>query len=435
MFVPHGRPLDEIADEITTLSAHLNAATARFLRLIAEFDERQGWGPWGAKSCADWLAWRCSLSIGTAREHVRVAHRLADLPLVGAAFDAGELSFSQARALTRIDQVDKEAELLGLARASTAAQLEQIVRSYRRVGRSKAVKTYRERRLAIIYDEDGSARITGRLSAEEAAVIERALDRAMTELMRTPDSALETEDFGGELDLSDADPADTAAASRIDALVRVCDGFLAGANGTRTGGDRHQVVVHVDASKEAATVVGGGALADSTLERLCCDASVLALLEKDGKPLDVGRKTRSIPPSIRRALDRRDKGCRFPGCPQRLHVDAHHIEHWIDGGKTCVDNLVQLCRHHHTLVHEGGFVVGLDNQRRLVFRTPSGRRLRAAPPPRRGNPGCLADDHSSAGLRIDARTATCGWSGEPLDLPLAVEAMIDIAPLWDAPRT
>src|SRR3989442_1033352 len=95
--------IDELGEEIATLAAHVHAAMCRWLCLVAEFDGREGWAAWGCRSCAEWISWRCSIAPGAAREHVRVARRLADLPLVRAAFARGELSYSKVRALTRVE--------------------------------------------------------------------------------------------------------------------------------------------------------------------------------------------------------------------------------------------------------------------------------------------------------------------------------------------
>ena len=98
-----------------------------------------------------------------------------------------------------------------------------------------------------------------------------------------------------------------------------------------------------------------------------------------GSVLDVGRKTRTIPPALRRALDARDRGCRFPACGLRF-TDAHHIVHWADGGETTLGNTILLCRAHHRRVHEGGYRVCRDRNGQIVFFTPKGRALFEAPP-------------------------------------------------------
>ncbi|MGH8175688.1 MAG: DUF222 domain-containing protein, partial [Steroidobacter sp.] len=152
----------------------------------------------------------------------------------------------------------------------------------------------------------------------------------------------------------------TRSMKRADALGVMAEGFLKSGEETMTGGDRCQIVVHVDAETLRESTAGrceiedGPSLAAETVRRLACDASIVAIIENEhGEPLNVGRKTRSIPPALRRALNARDGGCRFPGCTHKLYVDAHHIEHWAHGGETKPSNLVTLCKLHHRKVHEG----------------------------------------------------------------------------------
>src|SRR5579884_2810878 len=130
---PRELSLDELKDELASWTAHLSAGMCRWLELVAEFDRRGGWAESGVGSCAEWLAWRCALAPRAAREHVRVARRLSELPRIHACFARGELSYAKARALTRVATPENESELLELARVMTAAQLERAVRSYRRV--------------------------------------------------------------------------------------------------------------------------------------------------------------------------------------------------------------------------------------------------------------------------------------------------------------
>ena len=213
----------------------------------------------------------------------------------------------------------------------------------------------------------------------------------------------------------------------------MADTMLAAGPAARTGGDRHQVVVHVDAAVLAGTpgaagcceLADGTPLAPETARRLACDASIVALTERGGRTLDVGRKTRSIPPSLRRALAARDRGCRFPGC-DRARVDAHHIHHWARGGGTSLDNLVHLCRHHHGLVHEGGFTVERRPGGEILFRRPDGRRIApcpAAPPGRVAAMRTRGIDHDACVQR----------STERMDLAYAVDAMLEIAPPGRSP--
>ena len=153
-----------------------------------------------------------------------------------------------------------------------------------------------------------------------------------------------------------------------------------------------------------------------TSQRLACDASLVRMRhDVDGAVLDVGRKTRTIPPSIRRALAARETGCRFPGCTSR-RCDAHHIAHWADGGATSLDNLVLLCRRHHRAVHEGGFAViaGLDGA--LAFLRPDGAPLQVVPAASFDLPGAHPGLPSVAG-----KLPT--WDGTRFDLPWAIDVI------------
>ncbi|MGH2743704.1 MAG: HNH endonuclease signature motif containing protein [Thermoleophilaceae bacterium] len=137
----------------------------------------------------------------------------------------------------------------------------------------------------------------------------------------------------------------------------------------------------------------------------------MRILERDGRPLSVGRKSRSVPPALRRALQSRDGGCRFPGCCERRFVDAHHIAHWARGGPTDLSNLVQLCRHHHRLLHEGGYQIERRSRGGLVFRRPDGRRLAARPVSGRGDHREPARQNARRSLSITPATCVPNWDG------------------------
>lgn len=390
---------EKLEAEVATLASHVYAGTCRWLELVGELDRRGGWAERGCVSCAEWLAWRCALTPRSAREHVRVARCLPELPLIHAAFAHGELSYAKVRALTRVATAESEEELLELARACTAAQLERTVRAYRRVTTEEAREQQEDARLDVFWAADGSLEIHGRLASEDGALLLRALDAMRDTLPRQA---------GGS-----AEPRPARQASNAEALVAVADASLAGSTGDRSGGERYQVVVHADEAALShdgdggADLDDGSAVAPETARRLACDASVVRN----------GRKTRTISPALRRALRARDRICRFPGCENRRFLDAHHVHHWARGGPTTLDNLVLLCRRHHRLVHEGGF--GLD--RRGRFYDPRGRPLRVVPPRPRGDPDELVE--RNGGLAIDGRTCESG-AGERLDLGLAVEFLI-----------
>ena len=431
--------LDRLADEITTLAAHISAATCQWLLLLAEFDRRDGWWNTGAKSCAHWVAWMCSMSAGAAREHVRVARRLEELPLIREAFARGELSYSKVRALTRVQNVHDEEQLLNYGRAASASQLDRIVSAYRGVVASDAERSYDRRCLWVEPQDDGSVLIKGRVPAEDGALLMKALDAAHEELRasaKAPAAGNEGVPAGTEAGLpEEARVPQDFITGNVEALVLLADSFLASGPRERSGGDRCQVVVHIDAETLCTTAAEGSCETDEGVglavesgRRLACDASIVSMIHRNGKPLSVGRKTRSIPPALRRALRRRDDGCQFPGCHQRRCVDAHHIEHWAHGGKTEISNLVTLCRFHHRLVHEGGFTVVRGTGGLLEFRTPYGECLTRSPRRARGDHAEVARRNRRRGVEVGP--ATCRpLDGRPFDLGMAVDGMLAAAPV------
>ena len=424
------RDLSVLADEITELAAHLNAATYRLLTLIAEFDQRAGWSGAGLKSCAHWLNWKCGIALGAAREKVRVAHALQNLPLTSAALRGGRISYSKVRAMTRVATPQNEDYLLMIADHGTASHVERLVRNYRKVKRCEALerdnRLHGSRELNWYTDDDGSVVLKGRLSPEQGARILQALDAALGAIREEQRNAAED------------DSAETPiAAHRADALERIADGYLASDQTAVNGGDRCTIHIHTSmstlqedgdgAQSEFAT---GGHVSAEASRRLACDCGVVHWLEDDSghlqeSTLDIGRRSRSIPPAIRRALDRRDGGCRFPGCTTRHHVDAHHIRHWADGGETRLDNLLLLCRHHHRLVHEGGYDLELDISGEPVFTSPQGGVIPSGPETRfSGNVFALTTANRRDGDDIGPRTLVPRWQGEKMDDGMAVEGLL-----------
>src|SRR3954447_2750815 len=163
------RPLPELAAEITAGVVRLAAATAAWLRLVAEFDRREGWTGIGIASCAQWLAWQCGLSPGTAREHVRVARALTGLPLIAAAFAAGRISYAKVRAVTRVADASCEADLLELALSTTASQVERTVRAWRRSEAADTETLAARQRFDTWWDDDGMLVVRARLTPEDGA--------------------------------------------------------------------------------------------------------------------------------------------------------------------------------------------------------------------------------------------------------------------------
>jgi hypothetical protein len=423
--------LEALEEEVAVLAAHLHAGEHRFLTLVGEFDRLKGWELAGHRTCAHWLSFRTGIDVGACRERVRAARALAGLPRTSESMQRGELSFSQVRALTRVATAENEEDLLDLARGTTTAQLERMVRAWKLGSREAEVDRDRvrheSRALSMFPDEDGMVEVRGRLTPEAGALLMRAVEAASDALFREKGPV-----EGVSAETSASDPAQR----RADALGLVAEralaaGFSEGAPLSGTRAERYQVVLHVDS--ETLNEEGGG-LGRSELEngtrvsaetsrRLSCDASVVGIAHgRDGAILDVGRRTRTIPPSLRRALEARDGGCRFPGCGLRF-TDAHHVKHWADGGETKLENLLLLCSHHHRLVHDLGWKVewwGRGVDRHPAFLDPRGQvHMNTRPPaPAIGRDAveALVEQTTARGAEPGFYTAGARWKRER-DIP------------------
>ena len=410
--------IQKIAEEICTLTGHINAATHRWLMLIAEFDRRAGWSDSVTQSCAHWLNWKCGIALGAAREKVRVARALEKLPKVSAAMERGGLSYSKVREITRIGNAANEDYLLRIAEHGTASHVERLVRAYRRCQEaeelSREARQQQNRSVMYRYDDDGSLVLTCRLPAEVGEKVMKAIDVALEQVPRN---------------LTVDVPAGTRpevvpfAARRADALDLVVESFLTHQMMEMAGGDRHQIVVHVaqetlkDRSAGCCRFEDGPSMAAETARRFACDASVVEMTEdEDGEPLNVGRKTRTISAPLRRLLKARDKGCRFPGCANARYIDAHHIHHWANGGETKPSNLLSLCRFHHRAVHEGGIRIERLDDGAFRFVRPDGDAIDARTEQPPGDPTQMP-----TGAQVNK------WRGEHMDLGLAVDILVQLA--------
>jgi len=422
--------LDRLGDEIAELSAHLEAAAARLLDLIRAFDARGGWNT-GFRSCAAWLSWRVGLDLGAARERVRVARALGTLPLLARALACGELSYAKVRALSRVATPETEARLLAVGRAGTAAQVERIVRGWRQVDRQaearETARRHASRALHVHQDEDGMVIVRGRLEPEVGALLMQALAAAREMLYQR------TRHAEGAAPAEPSAEAPSLAQQQADALALLAETALHQGLDPGAPGERYQVVVHVDASALAdpeqpgqSVLEDGGGVSAEMSRRLACDARrVVMRHDEEGRLLEVGARTRTIPPAVRRALDHRDRGCRFPGCGMRF-TQGHHLRHWAQGGLTTLSNLALLCRRHHRAVHEEGYQVERQPDGALRFRRPDGRLLPEVPASAAvpADPvGALRARHEVQGLRVHARTACAGWLGERLDVGWAIDVL------------
>ncbi|MBK7193432.1 MAG: DUF222 domain-containing protein [Myxococcales bacterium] len=444
----------------------LDAAMHRLLADLREFDAAGYWADAGATSCASWLAWRVGWDPGTAREHVRVARALGALPRVDAALRAGRLSYSKVRAITRVATPATEAALLDDASRTTAAQLELICRklhAVQRLGGQSARDVAARRTVSRRERDDGMAVIEAVLPADEAAVVWAAIERAATE--REPIGAVADEPkatadagalagAGAATDVSAGTPQTCVKAApvrRVDGLVAMAQAVLRG-----DAPSRAPIEVVLTISRDALASVGDGgvaaeasagtiatasrpsdasgspaigcfadgtAVSAETARRLACDCGVVAMTtDAAGNPLSVGRRTRSIPAAIARALARRDATCRFPGCTNHRFLAGHHLTHWIHGGETALANLCRLCPTHHRYVHEHGYRVELRDGEPVFFHR--GREVHAEPPRPRAIDAPRAWSAiraANADVAIDATTGQCAWDGLPIDYGLVVD--------------
>jgi hypothetical protein len=406
--------LDRLGDEIAELSAHLEAATARLLDRIREFDAREGWNN-GFRSCAAWLSWRVGLDPGAARERVRVARALGALPRLADALARGEISYAKVRAVTRVATPATEERLLAVAQAGTAEHVERIVRGWRRVDRQaelrETTRQHASRALHVYQDEDGTVVIRGRLTPEAGTMLLRALEAARATLYpRSARSGGQPEGVSAETPSIQQQQADALALLAETALHHEID--------PGAPGERYQVIVHVDADVLAdadqpgqCVMEDGARVSAETSQRLACDASrVVMRHDADGRIVEIGVRTRTIPPALRRALHHRDRGCRFPGCAVRV-AEGHHIRHWARGGPTTLSNLAMLCRRHHRAVHEEGFQIERRSDGAFSFYRPNGWLIPDVPAPTalpRDPMGVLQEANVARGVQVAPHTITPG---------------------------
>jgi len=346
------------------------------------------------------------------------------LPKVSKAFEQGRISYSKARAITRVATDENEAFLLQIALGGTASHLDKLVRheDRRRRVAARQIDPYEQRDIEWFEGDDGCVVFKVRLPAEEATRVIKAIE------------ACRDRDFG------DGVPAGTGSEEgeaticqrRADALVALADDWLSGERSHSSSADTHQVVLHVPAgtSDEPLRLDEDGAVSMAAAKRICCDAGIVPMLEDaEGRVLDVGRKTRVISPALRRALNKRDAHtCRFPGCTHTRYLHGHHIVHWADGGKTSLDNLVLLCSHHHRLVHDGGFGCVIKDGE-IVFTTPDGAVLPKAMP-LAGLDELSESAHTFeldlADHAIDKDTCLPNYYGDPMDYDLALHRLAEL---------
>ena len=317
---------ERLEDEITTLAGHLNAANYRLIKLLDEFDRRDGWCGVGIRSLAHWLNFKCGIGKLAAREKVRVARALRDLPKIDAAFERGEISYSKVRAMTRAATPENEAFLLEIARHGTADHMERLVRAYRRHGdvlEASKIEPGRRRegRFWCYEEDDGTMAFGGRLPLEQGRLLEKAIDAMVAESERDAAPEVEAEEQEGVSAETPAPASDTdsvsaetpdRAVNRATALARIAEHYIATGGGrarSLAGHEACQVFVHVNANDaHPDNRINGGHtthtddrrwIAPDVARQLACDAALTTVLENDrGEVLNVGRRSRTVPRRI-----------------------------------------------------------------------------------------------------------------------------------------
>jgi hypothetical protein len=384
-----GLPDSALAARMRRLAQARAMLDAVLVEQVAAFDARAAARYDGQTSTQAWLRSRLRLG-GDAAALVRVARQLAGLPQVAKTFAAGEISLEHASAIAQLASTvgagavaDYQPALLELARAAEPAKLRIACAHLRQLldpgaDQDEAARQRRARYLAAARTVDGMVHLQGLLDPATGETVLTALAAAMPVPAAYEDR--------------------TAGQRRADALGDLCRQFLAGGQASRGGGLPPQVNVTVSLATlrqqqqcqphppglgDVPVLAGGQPVTAETARRVACDAGVIpVVLGADSEPLDIGRHSRVVPAGLRRALHLRDGGCRFAGCDRPAGwCDAHHIRHWADGGETSLANLVLLCAHHHTLIHEGWRLSG-DPAGTLRFQRPDRTRLDLTSEPR-----------------------------------------------------
>ena len=371
----------ELQHRIGVLAARIHAATAELVQLSAELDSDGAWAESGMRSCAHWLSINIGVDVYTGGEMMRAGHALEELPVLRAAFAEGRLSFDKIRAVTKVAVPDDEDMWTLLALHASGAQLNRICRGVRRAldvnDPRRAGDALLNRGLRVWWRDDGMLELMAVLPQEDGAVVMAAIEAAAhvvaAEQRRVP--AHDQPDLAAD--------RRTQPMLRADALLRVCEAWVAADAATPVVAPTTQVVVHVDSDVLSGQASGGRSriengpwISPAAVRWLSCDADVVRVTERDGLPIDVGRVRRLITPRIRLAMQCRDEGCRYPGCSvPAARTDGHHVRHWHDGGLTNLDNLVSLCRFHHRRHHEGRFEIRREPSGDFTFTASNGKPL------------------------------------------------------------
>lgn len=366
----HDRAADLLSGRLAVLAGQLNLINAQITEVVTEALDRGLWQQGGVRTPAQFVAWQLGVSPERARDIVKVARARADFPTVVGAFDQGELSVEQVAAAVNAPAWADD-QIIDIVRISTVDKLR---------------KQMRERNFEWAPQEH----MDGDGPSDECATDEPATE---------PARPVDTVSFGtdgdgrwrirGNFDVITGRQIEAALTERRDALFpddegvtwadafRDCFERSLDAVESPARRDRYRTWLHLDVSEGAATTTDGWRIPLALADQVLCDGIVQPVWESDGVPFSVGRSQRIVPDRTRRMVERRDRGCRVPGCTAHRFVEIHHIIHWLDGGPTDTWNLVSVCPRHHKLHHQGelGIAGNADDEHGLVFTDRSGREI------------------------------------------------------------
>ena len=417
----------QVKDRLSIWAGRVAAGEARMLAYIGELDARRAWVEDGIGTCQAWLSWRLGMGPSAAYERLRVARALRGLPLVFAAFQAGRVSYSQVRALTRMPIEGDEQSYLELAHHASGAQLERLAGGMRRAAgyaederRREAGEPVIERkpRASVRYDADGDLLITLRLPAAPGQVLLAALEAACADLDADKPAPKH----------SSAEESRPPRASKGAGFLQLAKDYLnqrAQARPKRARRDRAKLACHVDPLSGWVRLPDGELLpADVAAHEgltLPGGISLRRLRRSDLTRYDAGRRRREPDQQLRDLLATIDgHRCRYPGCGRTQRLHAHHVRHWLRGGRTDFANLILLCEQHHMTVHRQRLRLTLDPMSRVLrVATRKGKRV-----PGRHQPPWESADHLDHGRRVSADTIRPLPDDRPLDLHYAVEVLL-----------
>jgi len=365
---------DELASYLDELEQTDRFIDAERARALGELERREVVGRDGHLSLASWMVARHGVAPSTAAGHVRMARALKQMPVTAEALAGGEVSSAAVSLLVSAQEAAPgpfaraEDALVDAARALPVTQLRSTVAQWREgTDAERAMedeeRRFERRRLHISAALDGMVRVDGELDPDTGQTV-------ITALRAVEDADVRSREGSG------AEDSRAPAQRRADALGEICRQWLDLAERPLVSGERPHVVVTMDLESlegrlgRRCELEDAGPMTSETARLWACDANVTRVItDGSSQPLDLGRKTKVVPPALRRAVAVRDGGCAFPGCGRPSSwCDAHHVDHWADGGSTSLVNLVLLCRRHHRLVHHRRFTVEMTNERPRFFR-------------------------------------------------------------------